>query len=128
MNREPIVTETAPRQGGAYSQGIRWGDLVFTAGQVAIDPSTGKPVEGGLQDQTRQVLRNVKAVLEAGGSSLDAVLKTTCFLTDMKDAPAFNEVYREFFPIDPPARSTVGVNLASPWLVEIEAIGLRIDQ
>jgi 2-iminobutanoate/2-iminopropanoate deaminase len=126
MSRETIVTDSAPKPGGAYSQGIRWGDLVFTAGQVAVDPAAGKPVEGGVREQTRQVLHNVRAVLEAGGSSLDAVLKTTCFLADMNDFPAFNEVYREFFPTDPPARSTVGVALASPWVVEIEAVGVRV--
>src|SRR6266568_485618 len=110
MNKETIVTDTAPKPSGIYSQGIRWGDLVFTSGQVGIDPATGQPVEGGIREQTHRALRNVKAVLEAGGSGLDAVVKTTCFLADMKDFAAFNEVYREFFPVDPPARSTFGVN------------------
>jgi 2-iminobutanoate/2-iminopropanoate deaminase len=127
VKKETIATEHAPRPGGAYSQGIRWGDLIFTAGQVAVDPATGKPVEGGLREQARQVLQNVKAVLEAGGSSLDAVVKTTCFLADLADFAAFNEVYREFFPSDPPARSTVGAALISPWMVEVEAIGVRVE-
>jgi 2-iminobutanoate/2-iminopropanoate deaminase len=104
---------------------VRWESLVFTAGQVGLDPASGKPVEGGVQEQTRQVLKNVQAVLEAGGSSLENVVKTTCFLADINDFAAFNEVYQEFFPGDRPARSTVQVGLPSPWRVEIEAIGIR---
>ncbi len=127
MRKETIVTDAAPKPGGVYSPGIRWGDFVFTSGQVGVDPTTGRPVEGGIREQTRQVLQNVKAVLEAGGSSLDAVVKTTCFLANMDDFGAFNEIYREFFPTDPPARSTFGVKLASPWVVEVEAVGGRID-
>jgi 2-iminobutanoate/2-iminopropanoate deaminase len=92
---------------------------------VGVDPATGKPASDDVRGQTRQVLRNVQAVLEAGGSSLDRVVKTTCFLTDIANFAAFNEVYREFFPTDPPARSTVQVGIVPPWLVEIEAIGTR---
>lgn len=104
---------------GPYSQAVRVGDLVFTAGQLAMDPATGKLVEGAIEEQTSQVLRNVAAVLEADGSSLDKVVKTTIFLK------AMNEVYGEFFANEPPARSTVEVaNLALGALVEIDAIAL----
>ena len=83
------------------------------------------PTHGGVREQTRQVLQNVQAILEAAGSGLDNVIKTTCFLADIKDFGAFNEVYREFFAADPPARSTVQVGLVPPWLVEIEAVAVR---
>ena len=122
MKREVIATKKAPGAVGPYSQAIRVGDFVFTAGQLAFDPATGKLVEGGIQEQTRQVLRNITAVLEAAGSSLDKVVKTTVFLEDMGDFRAMNEVYSEFFPNEPPARSTVVVGLALSALVEIDAI------
>lgn len=125
MTRDVISTPTAPAPGGVYSQGVRWDRLVFTAGQVGIDPATGGAVAGGVREQTRQVLRNVQAVLRAAGTDLGSVLKTTCFLSNIDDFGAFNEVYREFFPADPPARSTVQVGLVPPWLVEVEAIAVR---
>jgi len=125
MKREVIATEKAPAAVGPYSQAIRGGDLVFTAGQLAIDPATGKLVEGGIEEQTRQVLRNISAVLEAAGSSLDRVAKTTVFLKDMGDFKAMNQVYGEFFANEPPARSTVEVSdLALRALVEIDAIAV----
>jgi len=125
MKREVIATEKAPAAVGPYSQAIRVGDLVFTAGQLAIDPATGKLVEGGIEEQTRQVLRNISAVLEAAGSSLDRVAKTTVFLKDMGDFKALNQVYGEFFASEPPARSTVEVSdLALGALVEIDAIAI----
>jgi len=125
MPRQTISTDRAPRPGGVYSQGVQWEHLVFTAGQVGTDPATGRPAPGGVREQTRQVLQNVQAILEAAGSGLDNVVKTTCFLADINDFGAFNEVYREFFPTDPPARSTVQVGLVPPWLVEIEAVAVR---
>jgi 2-iminobutanoate/2-iminopropanoate deaminase len=125
MPRQTISTERAPKPAGAYAQGVQWERLVFTAGQVGIDPATGRPAPGGVREQTRQVLQNVTAILEAAGTGLDNVLKTTCFLADINDFGAFNEVYREFFPTDPPARSTVQVGLVPPWLVEIEAVAVR---
>ena len=122
MKREVIATKKAPGAVGPYSQAIRVGHFVFTAGQLAFDPATGKLVEGGIEKQTRQVLRNISAVLEAAGSSLDKVVKTTVFLANMGDFRAMNEVYSEFFPNEPPARSTVEVGLALGALVEIDAI------
>ena len=125
MKREVIATKKAPGAVGPYSQAIRVGDLVFTAGQLAIDPATGKLVEGGIEKQTRQVLRNIAAVLEAAGSSLGKVVKTTVFLKDMGDFKAMNGVYAEFFAKEPPARSTVEVaNLPLGALVEIDAIAV----
>jgi 2-iminobutanoate/2-iminopropanoate deaminase len=128
MTREVISTENAPKPGGVYSQGICWDQLIFTAGMVGSDPATNQPISDNVREQTRQVLRNVQAVLEAAGSGLDLVLKTTCFLVDINDFAAFNEVYREFFPSDPPARSTIQVGLVPPWRVEIEAIAVRRGQ
>jgi 2-iminobutanoate/2-iminopropanoate deaminase len=125
MTRQVISTHNAPKPGGPYSQGIRWDQLIFTAGLVGSDPATGQPVSDNVHEQTRQVLHNVQAVLQAAGSDLQHVLKTTCFLADIGDFATFNEVYREFFPIDPPARSTIQVGLAPPWRVEIEVIAVR---
>jgi len=126
MEREIISTEKAPKAVGPYSQAVRAGDFIFASGQVAIDPSTGKLIEGGVAEQTRQALKNLSAVLEAAGSSLAQVVKTTVFLTDMDDFAAMNSVYSEFFPTDPPARSTVEVaRLPLGALVEIEAVALR---
>ncbi len=125
MKREVIATEKAPAAVGPYSQAIRVGDFVFTAGQLAIDPATGKLAEGGIEEQTRQVLRNIAAVLEAAGSSLDKVVKTTVFLKDMSDFKAMNQVYGEFFAGEPPARLTVEVaDLALGALLEIDAIAV----
>ena len=100
-----------------YSQAIQFGNLVFLSGQkLARDEATGLPVGGGIQPQTRKVLENIKAVLEAAGTSMDMVLKTTCFLMDRDDFDEFNVVYREFFPKDQPARSTFQVRQARPGL------------
>jgi 2-iminobutanoate/2-iminopropanoate deaminase len=122
MPRQIISGPGAPKPAGPYSPGVRWDRLVFTAGQVGVDPAVGKPVEGGVREQTRQVLTNLKTVLELGGTDLQHVLKTTCFLGDIADFAAFNEVYREFFPTDPPARSTIQAQLVPPYIVEVEAI------
>jgi 2-iminobutanoate/2-iminopropanoate deaminase len=127
MARRVIFNDKLPRPAGPYSPGIAWDRLVFTAGQVAGNPATGKPVEGGVREQTRQVIENLKTVLEAAGTDLAHVLKTTCFLVDIGDFAVFNEVYREYFPTDPPARSTIQAGLVSPWLVEIEAVAVIGD-
>lgn len=127
MAHEIVTSPTLPAPAGPYSPGVRWDRLVFTAGQVARDPRTGKPVEGGVREQTRQVLENVRAVLEAAGTDLAHVLKTTCFLTDINDFAGFNEVYSEFFPSAPPARSTVQAGLVGSYIVEVEAIAVLPD-
>jgi 2-iminobutanoate/2-iminopropanoate deaminase len=127
MPKRVISSDKAPRPAGPYSPGVAWDRLVFTAGQVGVDPATSKPVEGGIKEQTRQVLTNVRSVLEAAGTDLAHVVKTTCFLVDIKDFAAFNEVYREFFPSDPPARSTVQAGLVFPYIVEVEAVAVLGD-
>jgi 2-iminobutanoate/2-iminopropanoate deaminase len=123
--RTVISTELAPKAIGPYSQAIRVHNLVFCAGQTPIDPATGKLIEGDIAAQTRRVLQNLGAVLEAAGTSLAKVVKTTVFLTDMANFKAMNEVYAEFFLEHPPARSTIAVaGLPLGAQVEIECIAL----
>ena len=125
MEKEIISTKHAPAAVGPYSQGVKVGNFVFTAGQIALDPANGKMVEGDVAAQTRQVMRNLQGVLEAAGTSLDKVVKTTVFLQDMGDFGAMNEVYAQHFGGQPPARSTVAVaGLPLGALVEIEAMAL----
>jgi 2-iminobutanoate/2-iminopropanoate deaminase len=126
--RVKVQTEKAPAAIGPYSQGIRAGNLVFVSGQIPIDPATGQFVEGGVAEQTEQVLRNLGAVLEAAGSSLSQVVKTTVFLADMKEFGAMNEVYARFFTEVPPARATVAAaGLPRDARVEIEAVALASE-
>lgn len=123
--REIIKTESAPGAIGPYSQAVRAVGFVFASGQIPIDPKTGVFVEGGIAEQTHQVMRNIKALLEAAGSGLEAVVKTTVFLSDMGDFSAMNEVYGQYFKENPPARSTVqAAGLPRDALVEIEVIAL----
>jgi 2-iminobutanoate/2-iminopropanoate deaminase len=123
--RQIIRTEAAPQAIGPYSQAVVAGGLVFASGQIPLDPSTGVFVEGGIAEQTEQVLRNLSKVLEAAGTSLSRVLKTTVFLADMNDFAAMNEVYGRFFPEEPPARSTVqAARLPRDARVEIDVIAL----
>ena len=121
-----IVTDRAPKPVGPYSQAIKAGGFIFCAGQGAFDPKSGQIVEGGIKEQTRQVMRNLQAVLEAGGSGLDRVVKVTVFLSDWKDFPGMNEAFAEFFKNGPPpARSTAqGERWPAGSLVAIEAIAL----
>ena len=120
-----ISTEKAPKAIGPYSQAIRLEHFVFTAGQVGFDPATMEIVEGGIEAETRQVLTNLKNVLESASSGLNFVVKTTVFLQDMGDFANMNAVYAEFFPENPPARSTVAVAaLPKGALVEIECVAL----
>ena len=119
-----ITTPSAPQAIGPYSQACRHGDLVFTSGQIALMPDTGAMADGGIRAQTHQVMRNLRAVLEAGGSSLELVIKTNVYLADMDDFPAMNEVYGQYFPGSaPPARATVQVaRLPRDARVEIDCI------
>lgn len=120
-----IYTDKAPKAIGPYSQAIRTESLVFTAGQAGLDPATGELVEGGIEPQTRQALNNLKNVLEAADSALNFVVKTTVFLKDMNDFSKMNSIYSEFFPENPPARSTIAAAaLPKGALVEIELVAL----
>ncbi len=122
MNKTVIATADAPAAIGPYSQAVRMGGFLFCSGQLGLDPATGQ-LAPDLRSQAERAMKNLAAVLAAAGSSLDAVVKTTIFLTTMDSFPAVNEVYGSFFPGDKPARSTVAVaGLPKGGLVEIEAI------
>ena len=128
MTRDIIATDQAPGAVGPYSQAVRTERLIFTAGQVPLDPATGALVEGPIEDQTRRVLENVRAVLEAAGSDLDRVVKMTVFMADLGDFQRMNGVYAEFFPEAPPARSAVQVAaLPLGATIEMEAVALVGD-
>ncbi len=124
--KERVHTDGAPAALGPYAQAIKAGNTVYTAGQVGLDPATGKLVEGGIEAQTRRALENLKAVLGEAGSSLDNVVKATVFLQDMLDFSYMNGIYGEYFSAEPPpARSTVQVaGLPLGALVEIECVAL----
>jgi 2-iminobutanoate/2-iminopropanoate deaminase len=123
--RTIVQTSAAPPAIGPYSQAIVAGDLIFCSGQIPLDPATGEIVEGGIEEQTHRVLKNLRAVLESAGSGLEHVLKTTVFLKRMDDFAAMNAVYATYFPDAPPARSTVEVSrLPRNVLIEIECIAL----
>ena len=125
MPKQVIHTDKAPKAIGPYSQAIRIDSMIYTAGQTALDPATMELVPGGIEEQTRQVLNNLRSVLEAAGSSFEHVVKTTVFLKDMNDFSKMNAVYAEFFGDTPPARSTVAVaGLPKGGIVEIEVVAL----
>lgn len=125
MSKTVISTDKAPAAIGPYSQGIRTGNLIFTAGQIPLDPLTQQVVSGGIAEQTTQVLENLKGVLEAAGSSLDRVVKATVFLSTLDDFAAMNAVYSKYLGIDgaPPARTTIEVpRLPRNVLIEVEFV------
>lgn len=125
MTRSIITTDKAPAAIGPYSQGVRVGNLIFTAGQIALDPATQQVITGGIAEQTKRVLENLKAILEEAGTSLDRVVKTTVFLKDLGDFATMNAVYSEYLESDDgaPARTTVEVaRLPRNVLIEIEII------
>ena len=125
MPKQVIHTDKAPKAIGPYSQAIRTDTMIYTAGQTALDPATMELVPGGIEEQTRQVLNNLRSVLEAAGSSFEHVVKTTVFLKDMNDFAKMNAIYAEYFGENRPARSTVAVaGLPKGGIVEIEVIAL----
>lgn len=125
MERIIVSTDRAPAAVGPYSQAVRIGDLVYTAGQIGLAPATGSIVATTIEQQTHQVLHNLQAVLEAAGSGLDRVVKMTVFLADIDDFKAMNSVYASYFPTDPPARSAFQVAaLPLGALVEMEAVAV----
>jgi 2-iminobutanoate/2-iminopropanoate deaminase len=125
FTKEIVKAVNAPQPIGPYSAAVRTENFIFTAGQVGIDPQTGEVVAGGVAAETRQVMQNIKSILEAAGSSMGAIVKTTVFLRDMEDFPVMNKIYGEFFPQDAPARTTVQVaGLPKGVAIEIEAIAV----
>ncbi len=123
MAGQVITTDKAPGAIGPYSQAVKVGGFVFTAGQIPLDPVTGKLVEGDVEAQTERVMQNLSAVLDAAGTSLSRVVKTTCFLANLDDFAAFNEVYGRYFDESKPARSTVqAARLPAGATVEVECI------
>ena len=126
MNRTTVSTAGAPQAIGPYSQAVTAGSWVFCSGQIALDPETGELISGGVAAETRQVLKNLSAVLKAAGCSVHEVVKTTVYLRDMGDFAVVNEVYGEFFNEQPPARATVEVSVLPKGVaVEIDAIAFR---
>ncbi len=125
LKRKIISTKNAPAAVGPYSQAVRVGDFIYTAGQIPLVPESGKLIEGDIKEQTRQVMQNLAQVLEAAGSSLANIVKTTIFVTNLADFAAINKTYGSFFAADPPARSTVQVAaLPLGAQVEIEVVAV----
>jgi 2-iminobutanoate/2-iminopropanoate deaminase len=125
LERTRVNTDKAPAAFGPFSQAIKIDTLIFTSGQLPIEPTAGDIVKGGIKEETRQVLLNLKEILIAAGSSLENVVKATVYITNMEDFPEVNEVYAEFFPGQPPARACVEVSgLAKGANVEIDAVAL----
>ena len=123
MMKKIIATDRAPQAIGPYSQAVQYGDFLFVSGQIAIDPKTGNIIEGSIEAQTEQVLKNISSIIAEAGMSIQNTVKCTCFLKDMNDFVPFNSVYESFFGESPPARETVEVaRLPKEVLVEVSAI------
>jgi len=128
VDKKVIVTDKAPAAVGPYSQGVRTGSLIFTAGQLGLVPGTRELAGPDIANQTRRALQNIKAIVEAGGSCMKHVVKTTVFLQDIKEWPAMNEVYAEFFPVNPPCRTAVQAGgLPLGGRVEIDVVAVVCD-
>jgi 2-iminobutanoate/2-iminopropanoate deaminase len=128
MQKQIVVAEKAPKAIGPYSAGVKAGSFIYTAGQLGIDPGTGAFVDGGIEAETSQAIKNLRAVLEAAGTSLNNVVKTTVYLRDMNDFAVMNGVYAEFFTENYPARSAVQVaRLPKDGAIEIEAVAILGD-
>ncbi|CUT01196.1 endoribonuclease L-PSP [Candidatus Kryptobacter tengchongensis] len=126
VEKKIVYTEKAPKPVGPYSQAVIAGDFIFTAGQIPIDPKTNQVVQGDIKEQTKQVLENLKAVLEASGATFDDVVKVTVYMRDLNEFSAMNEIYSEYFKNSPPARTTVEVSrLPRDVKVEIDLIAVR---
>jgi 2-iminobutanoate/2-iminopropanoate deaminase len=125
MSKVCLSSNNGPKAVGPYSLAVRGGEFVFCSGMIGIDPASGEMVSGGIKEQTRQALANLRTILKDNGLGMEAVVKTTCFLTDMGKFGEFNEIYAEFFGQSPPARSTVEVAaLPKGALVEVEAVAV----
>ncbi|HOJ21566.1 MAG TPA: RidA family protein [Armatimonadota bacterium] len=123
--KEIVSTNNAPAAIGPYSQGVKAGPFLFISGQIPVDPATGELVTGSIEEQTRRVMENLKAILAAAGLEMSRVVKTTIFLTDLSHFAAVNAVYGDYFPTNPPARSTVEVSSLPKGVgVEVEAVAL----
>jgi len=126
--KKQITSKNAPAAIGPYSQAVKFGDLIFTSGQIPIDPNSGKMLEKDIEKQTKQVMKNLEEVLKEAGSSFDSVLKATIFLSDLSNFTTVNEIYKTYFSEVPPARSTVEVSgLPKDSLVEIEMVAAVKD-
>jgi 2-iminobutanoate/2-iminopropanoate deaminase len=126
MKRETVRAAGAPEVIGPYSQAVKCGGFLFCSGQSPLDPATGKMVDGGIAEQTTRVLRNLDAVLAAGNATLESVVKTTVYMVDLGEFPVMNEVYKTFFPENPPARATIEVSkLPAGAKVEIDAVAVE---
>lgn len=126
MAKKIILTSSAPKPIGPYSQAVAFGNQLYVSGQISIDPTTGNIIQGSIEEETQQVMRNLKEVLNAAGMNFDNVVKCTIFLTDMNDFPKVNIVYGEYFTSDPPARETVEVRrLPKDVRVEISCIAIK---
>lgn len=124
--REIIYTKNAPEPVGIYSQAVVTDSLIFTAGQIAIDPETGEILKGDIKDQTRMVLKNIEGILKAAGSSMDKAVKLTVYMTDLSEFGAVNEIFGEFFKESPPARAVAGASSLPKGLkIEIDCIALK---
>jgi 2-iminobutanoate/2-iminopropanoate deaminase len=124
--KETVSTDRGPKAIGPYSQAVKANGFVFVSGQVALDPKTQQIIEGGITQQTERVMENLKGIVEASGSTMVKVVKTTVFLSDMNDFTAMNEIYGRYFPSHPPARATVQVSrLPKDVKVEIEVVALQ---
>lgn len=124
MSKAIVSTKNAPGAIGPYSQAVKAGNLIFASGQIPLDPATGELVKDSVENATHRVLKNVKAILEAAGTSLDNVVKTTVFINDMNDFATVNQVYAQYFTANEPARSCVQAKLPKDALVEIEVVAI----
>jgi 2-iminobutanoate/2-iminopropanoate deaminase len=126
MQKKIIKTDDAPQAIGPYSQAVEAGGFVYISGQIPIDPKTGNPVQGGIKDQTRQIMENAEAILKAAGCVMSQVVKATLYLQNMADFAAMNEIYGGYFPSDPPARATVQVSrLPKEVAIEIDFVAWK---